>query len=92
MKNNSVTKTIKPSQRESISGYTKSFALKDNADSKMKIRRLISIIIALLCIFALVYVGFFFSDLIIKFSELPASIQSTPEAAVAWTSYLTIRA
>lgn len=91
MKKDTVNKTIKPSQRESITPFSKRFGIKTNADEKFPVRKAVSYVIVLILIFALIYIGFFFTDLFIKFSELPAHIDFSPEAISKWNSFLTIQ-
>jgi hypothetical protein len=50
----------------------------------------VSIILAALCIIALIYIGFFITDVLIRFTEIPAFIHYNPEAFIQWISFLTI--
>ena len=89
MKKNGYKKAIKPSQRESITDYTSHFGLKGN-DGMMLGKRIAIIAAIVVCILALIYIGFFLTEMIIGITELPAAIQIFPEETRAWILSLSI--
>ncbi|MBR6360257.1 MAG: hypothetical protein IKS04_00545 [Clostridia bacterium] len=61
-------------------------------NDKMMLGKRIAIIIAIIvCILALIYIGYFLTEMIIGITELPAAIQIFPEDTRAWISSLSIQ-
>ena len=90
MKKNGYKKVLKPSQRESITDYTSRFGLKGN-DGMMLGKRIVIIAAIIICILALICIGYFLTEMIIGITELPAAIQIIPEDIRAWILSLSIQ-
>ena len=86
-----IKKSLRPSERESITAYTSRFSAKLNFEDKARARKILRIALITVIIAALVYTGYFFTDLLIRFTEIPTEIHIAPEAASKWISFLTIR-
>lgn len=91
MKNGKIEKSLKPSQRESITEYAARFGTGFNFEDKARRRKIARIIIFTLCIIALIYVGFFITDVLIRFTEIPPDAHISPEASSIWISSLSIQ-
>ncbi len=82
-------KALKPSQRESITEFSSHFGSGFSYEEKAKVKKAIRIIIIALCIAFLVTVGYFLTDVLIRFTEVPAQAHISPEAALQWITYHT---
>ena len=88
-------KALKPSQRKSITDFSSSFGTSSDFKSKARRRKIARIIIFAICIIALVYIGFFITDVLIRISEIPTDTSTTaahisPEATLSWILFLSI--
>jgi hypothetical protein len=95
MKKKKAERPLKPSQRKSISDFSSSFGTSSDFKSKAKRRKIARIIIFAICIIALVYIGFFITDVLIRISEIPTDTSTTtahisPEATLSWILSLSI--
>lgn len=90
MKTEKIKKTIKPSERDSITGFSSKYGPGSSYEDKLRGKKAVSIILAAICLIALIYIGFFITDVLIRFTEIPAFIHYSPEAFIQWISFLTI--
>lgn len=79
-------KALRPSQRKSITEYSAHFGESYRYENKMRTRRVIRIVFMVLCLLALVCAGFFFTDVLIRFTEIPPE-EVTQEALRIWSSF-----
>lgn len=87
MKNSGYKKVITPSQRESITGFFSKFGTNFKFEEKAGRRKAARIIIIILCLLAFAYIGFFITDVIIRFSEVPYEAHISGEGSLAWILY-----
>ena len=66
-----IEKALKPSQRESITEFSTRFGSEPSYEERVKKRKIINIILFIVCFIFLVTVGYFVTDIIIKITELP---------------------
>ncbi len=64
-------KALRPSQRKSLTEFTQSFGTHSDYAAKALRRKITSIILIILCILALIYIGYFITDVFLKISETP---------------------
>lgn len=71
MKNNNgkIEKALKPSQRKSITPFSKTFGTGD-FEEKMKLRRFFRRALIIALIILLIYFGFFLTDTLLKITEI----------------------
>lgn len=62
-------KALKPSQRKSITGFSKVFGSGD-FEEKMRLRKFFKTAFTIAIIILLVYFGFFFTDTLLKITEI----------------------
>ncbi len=79
MKKENVNRAIKPSQRESITDYSSHFGNSDLYSRKLTKKRVLRLIIVIISLLLFVYCGYFFTELLISITELPAFINPVPE-------------
>ncbi len=90
MKKNSYKKALKPSQRESITEYSSRFGMLKGNEGKMLGKRIAIITAIVVSVLALIYIGYFLTEMIIGITELPVAIQFFPEETRAWILSLSI--
>ncbi len=90
MKTGKIKKTIRPSERDSITGFSSKYGPGTNYEDKLRGKKIFGFILAAVCIIILIYIGFFITDVLIRFTEIPAFIHYNPEAFTQWISSLTI--
>jgi hypothetical protein len=66
-----IKKALKPSQRESITEFSDRFGYELGYEEKEKRKRIIMAILIAAGVMALIGTGYFLTDLLIKFTELP---------------------
>lgn len=66
-----IEKALKPSQRESITEFSTRFGSEPSYEERVKKRKIINIVLFVLCFMLLVAVGYFVTDVLIKITELP---------------------
>jgi hypothetical protein len=66
-----IKKALKPSQRESITEFSDRFGYELGYEEKEKRKRIITAILIAAGVMALIGTGYFLTDLLIKFTELP---------------------
>ncbi len=91
MKKDSVKRPLKPSQRESITDFTSGFGNEGAYHNKIIFKKTVRIILIVISILIIMYIGFFFTELLISISELPAHIHFSPEESFKWISSLIIQ-
>jgi hypothetical protein len=82
MKKVRTEKSLKPSQRESITAFSKIFGTGTDYRSKALRRKIARIIIIVLLILALVYAGFFLTDVLLRVTELPPDDETASETQI----------
>ncbi len=66
-----IEKALKPSQRESITEFSTRFGSEPSYEERVRKRKIINIVLFILCFMLLIAVGYFVTDVIIKITELP---------------------
>lgn len=66
-----IEKALKPSQRESITEFSAHFGSEPSYEEKVKKKRIINGILIALGIIALVAVGYFITDVLVRITEIP---------------------
>lgn len=66
-----IEKALKPSQRESITEFSAHFGSEPSYEEKVKKKRIINGILIALGIIALIAVGYFVTDVLIRITEIP---------------------
>lgn len=84
-------KALKPSQREAITPFSSEYGNGMSFEDKLKIKKAIRIFLIVICIAALISIGYFFTDLFIGFSKIPADAYISPEGASKWISFRIIQ-
>ena len=64
-------KTLRPSERESVTQFTSSYGPEASYDEKQKRQRIINLLLIVLGIIFLITVGFFITEIFIAITELP---------------------
>lgn len=64
-------KTIKPSERDSITGFSTHFGSGRAYELKLRRRRIIFSLLAVLGVLLLIVLGYFITEVMIDFTELP---------------------
>ncbi len=88
MKSAKTEKALKPSQRESITAFSSKFGTGSDYRSKVLRRKIARIIIIALCILALIYVGYTFTDVILRITELPLEASASGLHTLQLSSYI----
>lgn len=66
-----IKKALKPSQRESITEFSDRFGSASGYEEREKKKRIISIVFIIAGVLLLVAAGYFFTDVVLKISEMP---------------------
>lgn len=66
-----IEKTLKPSQRKSITDFSDRFGEGPSYEERVRSKKIISAILITAGILALIGVGYFVTDVLIKITELP---------------------
>ena len=66
-----IEKALKPSQRESITEFSAHFGSEPSYEETVRKRRIINGILVALGIIALVTLGYFVTDVLVRITELP---------------------
>lgn len=66
-----IEKALKPSQRESITEFSAHFGSEPSYEEKVRARRIISIILIILAVTALIALGYFVTDVLVRITEMP---------------------
>ncbi len=86
MNNNNNKRALKPSQRDSITDFNASFGNENRYKNRIVVKKTTRIIIFVLSIIILIYIGFFFTELLISITELPACVRIITKETVTWIS------
>ena len=70
-KTGKIEKTIKPSQRKSITDFSARFGSGPTYEERVRGKKIISALLITAGILALIGTGYFFADVILKITELP---------------------
>ena len=70
-KKGKIEKTIKPSQRKSITEFSTRFGTGPSYEERVRGKKIISAVLIAAGILLLIGLGFFISDFLIKITELP---------------------
>ena len=70
-KKGKIEKTIKPSQRKSITEFSKRFGTGPSYEERVRGKKIISAVLIAAGILLLIGLGYFISDFLIKITELP---------------------
>ena len=71
-----IEKALKPSQRESITEFSTHFGSEPSYEEKVKKKRIINIILLVLGVMALIAVGYFVTDVLVRITEMPYEVTS----------------
>ena len=63
-------KTVKPSQRKSVTPFSKFYGGKTDLDSRIKRKKLLTTIFTVIMIIFFIYLGYFLADTLIKITEM----------------------
>ena len=77
-----IEKALKPSQRESITEFSAHFGSEPSYEEKVKKRRIINIILIVLGIMALIAVGYFVTDVLVRITEMPYDVPGVTNGAL----------
>ncbi len=66
-----IEKTLKPSERKSITDFSARFGTGPSYEERVRAKRIISSILVTAGILALIGVGYFVTDVLLKITELP---------------------
>ncbi len=88
MKSAKTEKALKPSQRDSITGFSAKFGSGSDYRTKALRRKIARIIIITLCVLALVYAGYIFTDVILRITELPLEASASGLYTVQLSPYI----
>ncbi len=91
MKKSNIKRPLKPSQRESITEFTSGFGNESSYSSRILARKIIRIILIAVSVLLIVFCGYFFTELLISISELPAVIRIIPEDSLKWILFPSIQ-
>lgn len=70
-KTGKIEKTIKPSERKSITDFSSRFGSGPTYEERVRGKKIVSAILVTAGILALIGLGYFFADVLIKVTELP---------------------
>lgn len=66
-----IEKTLKPSQRKSITDFAARFGTGPSYEERVRAKRIISAILLTAGILALIGTGYFLTDVLVKITEIP---------------------
>ncbi|MBQ7122702.1 MAG: hypothetical protein IJO03_10625 [Clostridia bacterium] len=69
-----IEKTLKPSQRKSITDFSDRFGEGPSYEEKARNRKIISAVLITAGVLALIGTGYFVTDVLIKITELPPEV------------------
>jgi hypothetical protein len=70
-KTGKIEKTLKPSQRKSITDFSDRFGEGPSYEERVRSKKIVSAILIAAGLLALIGVGYFITDLLIKITEIP---------------------
>lgn len=89
-----IEKTLKPSERKSITEFSSRFGTGPTYEEKMRNKRIIFAVLAAAGILLLLFLGYFLTDMILKISEVPytpAAASIISEGIDKWTIFPSIQ-
>ncbi len=66
-----IKKALKPSQRESITEFSAHFGSEPSYEEKVKKKRAVNVILIILAVTALIALGYFITDVLVRITEMP---------------------
>ena len=66
-----IEKTIKPSERKSITDFSSRFGTGPTYEERVRFKRIVSVILVVSGILAFIGLGYFATDVLIRITELP---------------------
>ena len=66
-----IEKTIKPSERKSITDFSSRFGTGPTYEERVRFKRIVSVILVVSGILAFVGIGYFATDVLVRITELP---------------------
>lgn len=91
-KDGKIEKTLKPSERKSITEFSSRFGTGPTYEEKSRNKRIISAILISIGIILLICAGYFVTDVLIKITETPyTAAHIMPDGAIKWISSLIIQ-
>lgn len=66
-----IEKTIKPSERKSITDFSARFGTGPTYEERVRFKRTVSVLLLAAGILALIGIGYFLTDVLVRITELP---------------------
>lgn len=66
-----IEKTIKPSERKSITDFSARFGTGPTYEERVRFKRIVSVLLLAAGILALIGIGYFLTDVLVRITELP---------------------
>ncbi len=66
-----IEKTLKPSERKSITDFSARFGTGPSYEERVRVKRIVSAVLLTAGILALIGTGYFLTDVLVKITELP---------------------
>lgn len=66
-----IEKTIKPSERKSITDFSSRFGTGPTYEERVRFKRIVSVILVVSGILAFIGLGYFATDVLVRITELP---------------------
>ena len=66
-----IEKTIKPSERKSITDFSSRFGTGPTYEERVRFKRIVSVVLLVSGILAFIGLGYFATDVLVRISELP---------------------
>lgn len=89
-----IEKTLKPSERKSITEFSSRFGTGPTYEEKMRNKRIVFAVLAVAGVLLLLFLGYFLTDMILKISEAPytpAAASIISEGIDKWTIFPSIQ-
>ncbi|MCQ2475373.1 MAG: hypothetical protein MJ173_05640 [Clostridia bacterium] len=89
-----IEKTLKPSERKSITEFSSRFGTGPTYEEKMRNKRIVFAVLAAAGVLLLLFLGYFLTDMILKISEAPytpAAASIISEGIDKWTIFPSIQ-
>ena len=66
-----IEKTIKPSERKSITDFSARFGTGPTYEERVRFKRIVSVLLLAAGILALIGIGYFLTDVLVRITEMP---------------------
>lgn len=66
-----IEKTIKPSERKSITDFSSRFGTGPTYEERVRFKRILSVLLFAIGILGFISIGYFVTDVLVKITELP---------------------